>query len=946
MKEPLPNSWPELGRLIDQLLDTSVQQRDAVIASLSGGDAERRAELERLVEEIERDDGLLQRPVAERFAALLVDEQDQLPAQLAERYRITRELGRGGMATVYLAHDVRHDRKVALKVMHPELAAIVGVDRFLQEIKTTANLQHPHILPLFDSGSVGGRVFYVMPLVEGESLRDRLKREKQLPVDEALRLAREIADAMAHAHARDVIHRDIKPENILLQDGHALVADFGIARAAARSGGNRLTGTGMSLGTPEYMSPEQVTGARQLGPACDVYALGVVLYEMLAGEPPFTGPTAQAIIAKTMNELPVPVRARRSSVPPRVEAALSKSLAKIPADRFVSASQFAEALLGDDARTPHPSPGQPARLWRTAWLSWGLTAALAVVVGVQWMRSGAAQQRDARGPSQLTIALPHGVTPNWRYGVAVSPNGRIVAFVASNAEYRNQLYVKRVEEPNAIAIPGTVGAMHPTFAPDGQWVAFFQGNVLKKVSLLSGSVTALADSVREAGHAHWDEQGILFGRNDVGRATIGIERTSEAGANRVVLTRPDSAAGELSHYAPQSIPGTQALIYSVRGIDPKGSPFFRVMVLPNGGSARVLIEGASLARYMGDQRLVYQKGSDLYVARFDVSALQSTDAWRLVSGVVAASPAYVGATWAMSEDVLVYGTTTGPTSSFVWVDRNGRSQRLPTAERFYYSVKLSPNGERVAVLINDGQKQDVWTYDLTQDVFTRVSQDGQTYAHVWSPDGQQLLTLSAVPIDWNFYRLKLAGGEPQFVIRRKEFFFPAQWTKDGRRVVVMDRGDLAVLSMDDTTVTPLVSTAGGDLGGRLSPDERWLAYFSNVSGQHELYVTRFPQGGAGRRLTRTGARAAVWSHDGRELFYRSANGRQLLSIPITPGADFIAGPAQVLFEGDFFFTGGPGIVDYDVARDGKRFLMLQNAVVRSDLSIVINWDRVAGEARP
>ncbi|MEA3247189.1 MAG: serine/threonine-protein kinase, partial [Gemmatimonadota bacterium] len=264
----------------------------------------------------------------------------RLSAALAGRYRIERELGAGGMATVYLAHDEKHDRHVALKVLKPELAAVIGAERFLNEIKTTANLQHPHILPLFDSGQVDGTVFYVMPFVQGESLRDRLTRERQLPVGDAIRIATEVAGALDYAHRHGVIHRDIKPENILLHDGQALVADFGIALAVSRTdGGSRLTETGMSLGTPHYMSPEQALGERTLDARTDVYALGCVLHEMLAGEPPFGGPTAQAIIARVLGSEPEPVTALRRTVPEHVADAILTALAKLPADRFASATE-------------------------------------------------------------------------------------------------------------------------------------------------------------------------------------------------------------------------------------------------------------------------------------------------------------------------------------------------------------------------------------------------------------------------------------------------------------------------------------------------------------------------------------------------------------------------------------------------------------------------------
>ncbi|HYU90660.1 MAG TPA: serine/threonine-protein kinase, partial [Gemmatimonadales bacterium] len=264
---------------------------------------------------------------------------------MAERYQIERQLGEGGMAVVYLARDVKHNREVGLKVLRPELMAVLGAERFLHEINVTAHLQHPHILTLHDSGEADGLVFYVMPYVEGESLRDRLTREKQLSIDEAIEITKAVASALDYAHRHGVIHRDIKPENILLHDGQPLVADFGIALAVSAAGGNRLTETGLSIGTPQYMSPEQAMGDRTLDARSDVYSLAAVLYEMLAGEPPYTGPTAQAIVAKVITERPVPITVHRDTVPPHVAAALHKALAKLPADRFAGAAQFSEALL-------------------------------------------------------------------------------------------------------------------------------------------------------------------------------------------------------------------------------------------------------------------------------------------------------------------------------------------------------------------------------------------------------------------------------------------------------------------------------------------------------------------------------------------------------------------------------------------------------------------------
>jgi len=280
------------------------------------------------------------------------DPRTQLEAELSGRYTIERELGRGGMATVFLARDLRHDRPVALKVLHPELAATLGPERFLREIHLAARLQHPHVLSVYDSGDAGGQLWFTMPYVEGETLRQRLRREGQLPIDDALRIARETADALDYAHQQGIVHRDIKPENILLTARHALVADFGIARAlgSAVSDGSsreqRLTETGMSIGTPAYMSPEQASADREIGPRSDIYSLGCVLYEMLAGEPPFTGPNAQAILLRKFTENPRPLRSVRDTVPPVIEEAVSKALARSPADRFASAADLVKVLEG------------------------------------------------------------------------------------------------------------------------------------------------------------------------------------------------------------------------------------------------------------------------------------------------------------------------------------------------------------------------------------------------------------------------------------------------------------------------------------------------------------------------------------------------------------------------------------------------------------------------
>ncbi|HEX7121189.1 MAG TPA: protein kinase, partial [Gemmatimonadaceae bacterium] len=373
------------------------------------------------------------------------DVVSRLTASVADRYRLERELGAGGMATVFLAEDVKHHRQVAIKILHAELSAILGSERFLKEIELTASLQHPHILPLFDSGSADGLLYYVMPYVEGETLRARLERETQLPVDEALVIAREVADALSYAHAKGVVHRDIKPENILLQNGHALVSDFGIALALEQAGGERMTQTGLSLGTPQYMSPEQATGDRGIDARSDVYSLAAVLYEMLAGEPPVTGASAQSMIAKLMTETPTHLRVLRTTVPAEIDAAVAKALSKTPADRFTTAGDFARALS-----VKHTAGATPAAASGTAPAARRgrrpMALALAAVVVVAAAGLGAYAMRAKPAPPATLGTKTQLTSTGAVLYPAISPDGKQLAFLTRHCVAASCTYSAVVQD--------------------------------------------------------------------------------------------------------------------------------------------------------------------------------------------------------------------------------------------------------------------------------------------------------------------------------------------------------------------------------------------------------------------------------------------------------------------------------------------------------------------
>jgi hypothetical protein len=405
-----------------------------------------------------------------------MSDVSRLTTALEQRYRIERELGAGGMATVFLATDLKHDREVALKVLRPELGAVLGAERFLAEIKITARLDHPHILTLIDSGAEGGFLYYVLPFVRGESLRDKLNREHQLGLDEALAITRQIAGALDYAHRHGVVHRDIKPENILLLEGEAMLADFGIALAVSEAGGNRLTETGLSLGTPQYMSPEQATGDRMLDARSDVYSLGAVLYEMLAGEPPVTGPSAQAMIAKLMTERPVHLRVVRSSVPEAVDAAVARALDKTPADRFPSAGDFARAL---DDRTVTKAGAEPTVVLPARRPRRRLWAVLAVVLLALVVAAGAFVAAGRRAAPAVSYALRDRTQLTFSGTVfvsAVSADGKQLAYITHNCGATGCSYAVDLQDVGGTAthrvLDGATAAYGLEWSPDRRNLIF------------------------------------------------------------------------------------------------------------------------------------------------------------------------------------------------------------------------------------------------------------------------------------------------------------------------------------------------------------------------------------------------------------------------------------------------------------------------------------------
>src|SRR5688500_9181349 len=863
---------------------------------------------------------------------------------LEGRYRIERELGAGGMATVWLAHDVRHDRRVALKVLRPELGAVLGVERFLAEIKVTANLQHPNLLPLFDSGAADGQLFYVMPYVEGESLRARLDRERQLPVEEVLRIGSAVASALDYAHRRGVIHRDLKPENILLHDGQPLLADFGIALAVSNAGGSRVTQTGLSLGTPQYMSPEQATGDRAIDGRTDIYSLGAVLYEALTGEPPHTGSTSQSIIARLLTENVRPIRASRPSVPPHVEAAVACALAKRPADRVGSARDFADALTGvrpvSIPTVPTPATaaadrtltGAPAGSRRRPIGLYGALVALAAVAAWGWLRpTGRTATAPIRFPLTVTDSAPLRVDLTGA-NLGISPDGRRIVYLGGLPTAR--LFLRDLNELEAKPIPGTEGAVAPRFSSDGGWLVFIQDNRLKRIPLGGWSPATIADNVSR--YAIGDNNVVVFARN---RGPL--FRVSAGGGPVVPVTTLDTTRLETAHTWPEILPGGNAVLFTIIS-DSSPGPELAAARLDDGRIVRFAIHGPN-PRYVGTGHVLLGSVDDgsVSAAAFDPKTLRLTGpVVTVLEGILVKAGGATEMTVSTS-GTLVYVEVTG--SEMVRVDRYGAARPVLRGPGRYASPRLSPDGKRIALGIRErGGTSDVWIFDPGSETLSRFTRDGNSTSPVWTSDGHR--------IAWLFSATR---QETQAAGRSEIRWQP--WDGTGAHQVLLDSlrnprsidiasgvdvlvaggaPGLFVASTGNVTSQQVLDRAGQGniLQPELSPDGRWLAYRSTQSDARDVYVTSLLHGGRHQVSVNGGAEPA-WSQDGRTLYYRSPTHMMAASISID--STFSLTRRDTLFA-DVFLRGVERS-NYDVVENGREFLMIRRSQEQQRAVVVVGW---------
>ncbi|MFN8965981.1 MAG: protein kinase domain-containing protein [Gemmatimonas sp.] len=876
----------------------------------------------------------------------MTDTQRRLTAALADRYRVERELGAGGMATVYLAHDLRHERDVAIKVLHPDLGAALGAERFLSEIKTTARLQHPHILPLLDSGAADGLLYYVMPYVRGETLRARLERETQLPIADAVRIATEVAEALQAAHALGIVHRDIKPENILLQDGHALVADFGIALAVQTAGGQRMTQTGLSLGTPQYMSPEQAMGERTIDARSDIYALGAVTYEMLTGDPPFTGASVQAIVARVLTERPGGIRAVRDTVPAGVEAAVLTALAKLPADRFASASAFADALRTPGG-TPAPEGASVASAVRRRAVrpvAAMLLAGAAAVAGYALPRGGSAAPPDAASPIlrfPISVDSPYRATS---IGATLLVDGSGFAFIGDGPPGHG-VYLRRFADTIMRYLPLPDASVGTIATPDGRALLnyVFTPSGLSRVMVLplnGDPPRAWTDSLRYG--LAVDADGWVWGSH---HAFDGLTRVAPDGLATERLTRPDTAHGEDTHRFPVLLPAGKGAFFSIGSRD--GRPI--TIGLYDAATRQVRRLGAGVPNALiGGRYLVYAtQDQTLMAQRVDLDAMALVGPAVPLAQRAGWNGGVYGVMPSRSGDALYFLRSTG-TWAIDQVTGSTVQRFLRGSGETPRSFRLAPDGRTVALETERGLE-----FRDRDGRVRRLPLQGSTSLASYLPDGSGVVftrdgsrgtysagvTLEVAPADGALAPRRLDNGpaplapvfagDPVAIGPRGVALMPFAVARSARELLYLPRDG-----------SPPVRIADAGTPWSISPDGRFLAWTRRSSDPAVAYVvmvSALPPA-AGTWEVGAGDRPR-WAADSRTLYYTEprlaydTRPGAILQVRVEPGPAFRAGPVSVAASPPPNAT-----TAWDVGRDGRIYWL--NSTTREQLVYVHNFARL------
>jgi eukaryotic-like serine/threonine-protein kinase len=831
--------------------------------------------------------------------------RDRLAQALSDRYRIERELGQGGMATVYLAHDLRHARDVAIKVLHPDLGAALGGERFLTEIRTTARLQHPHILPLLDSGEADGLLFYVMPLVTGETLRARLERERQLPVADAVQIAREVADALQHAHEQGVVHRDIKPENILLQGGHALVADFGIALAVQTAGGQRMTQTGLSLGTPQYMSPEQAMGERTIDARSDIYALGAVTYEMLAGEAPFTGPSVQAIVARLLSESPRALGAQRKSVPAQVEGAVMQALEKLPADRFASAAEFARALTGEGFGTAYTTSARAVPAASSLNRGLAVVTALALVVAAWALgRPSAAptlslETYDAALPDSAPFR-PITAVATTGFGASgtnfsIAPDGSFAVYTVQRGD-STSLWYRSLVNATSRPIPGTTGGFNPRISPDGQQLLFQSGRRLMILPVNGGSPRRIYESDNLG--VGWASMTRLYVIAEDGFRIVWLD------AQGGVISEHSLSAASRCVYGVWSEKERKLLCSfneTATWVDPESDESWPIRVRLASGEPGAPVSGTSFLPAGDDHLISVTLDGELRAAPYDAQRRLVGRSVPIITGIYRD---VLGSTQLdlSASGVLGFAPMRGSVESQMVLRRaDGSTRPLPIERAAFLRFDLSRDRRRFAAVVGTPDGQELRVYDLRSGqrlVWQRAARIGFP---AWSPSGARLAVQVSRP-----QGAVLIVGAPESSAPPDTF--PTDAASQVDVLEFLDEETLLVRDSDgkmaarvDLRVRPLrIDTLlRGSIFATTSPDRRRVAWHAPEA--RTLFVAGFPPTST-RIQVASGGVEPMWLSN-TELLYRSSVRWYLARFDARTGE--LTGPPTLWGE-DYRFLDTPG----------------------------------------
>jgi serine/threonine protein kinase/Tol biopolymer transport system component len=897
-------------------------------------------------------------------------------------HEILSSIGAGGMGEVYRARDTRLNRIVAIKVLPPHLADRSELrERFEREARTIASLNHPHICTLHDIGRQDGVDYLVMEYLEGETLAHRLLKGP-LPLEQVLQFAIEISDALDKAHRKGVTHRDLKPGNIMLTKTGTKLLDFGLAKLKQEvapanvqlselpTADDPLTAKGSIVGTLQYMAPEQLEG-KEVDARTDIFAFGAVVYEMATGKRAFEGKSQASVISAIMSSDPLPMSSLQPMTPPALDRVVKTCLAKEPDERWQTAADITKQLQwiaeGGSQVTLGPTatvkgfrvPGRRALILSTGALLLG-----AVIASVAtWNLKPSPSPQPV---SRLTITLPPGqqlAGLDSGPAVALSPDGAHLAYVARQGGTQ-QVYLRAMDSLEAKPIPSTEGASSPFFSPDGQWLGFFAGGKLKKVSVSGGTALMLGDAALPRG-ASWGSLGMIT----FALAQGPLRQLSDAGGVPQPLIRLEN--GENTQRWPELLPDGKAVLFAASSTAVTFTNAHVAVQSVGTGGRRNLIQTGMYPRYAPSGHLVYAEGGSLMAMPFDSQRLEVTGTGVPVVEGVLQSPVTGAAQYSISATgslVYVPGGVQATQLGLVWVNRSGTEQPVAAPAHAYFTPRLSPDGRRVAVGITESESQ-IWLYDLSRDTLTRFTFEGNyNPVPVWTPDGKRIAFESNKEGPPNlFWQLADGSGGLERLNTSENIQVPTSWSRDGKLLAFMEVNnttgvDIWVLRMSDTSqgsvqvpsassgqvpsagsgqvrkAQPFLRTSFNEGAPGFSPDGHWLAYISDESGRYEVYVQPYPGPGGKWQISTEGGTEPVWNPNGRELFYRSGDKMMAVDIATQPG--FTASKPRMIFEGRYELSPVQS-ADYDVSPDGQRFLMLkpndQTQSAQTQINVVLNW---------